>query len=361
MISDMDRERQFDDILDVASGDVEALLAAARQLERRDEKMSADLRLIAFLCETTPSKAEIDSARLRVGQRLTRDILAAPLDEDARKLALRPLRLSEPPETTPDAVVSTRAAEPSSAGNTSPSITASSPRMSRDWLRISQSVIFWAVAAATLFLALGMGLTLASAQSLPESPLYGIKRAEEAIMLALPLDANARAQTLGMIAIRRLQEAQAEASAHHDAQAKALLSQYNDDMRQLIMLAASVKAQHGDSGAITAQIAQALQAQQAIQQSAVTTSDTTFKQALANSSAAIATSLQQQNISLPSANSGAGPNGGDNPGGVTGTPTASPTPTTSPTPTASPTPSSHGHGHGHGHGSANPSGSSANP
>ncbi len=339
MIPEMDRERQFDSILDAAENDGEALIAAARQIERRDAEVSADLRLLAQLLNVAPSRGEIDSARLRVGQRLTHDIFASNGNEDAQKHALRTLRLSEPPEPILTPVES--ASETAS--------TTSTPRAARIPRRMPRMrrIFIGTAAAAALLLAFGVGLTAASAQSLPESPLYGIKRAEESFLLALPLSDSARAWTLSMAAQRRLVEAQSEAIAGHNTEALALLRQYDEDMQSLIMLAASINAQHGDSSAVTEQILVILQMQQTIQQSTIEFKDSVFSQALKDSAATITATLQEQNVTLPSTKSGAGQNSGKSHSG-----TATPTPTIGPTPTPPGSSGTHGHGHGHGNNSS---------
>ena len=344
MISKMDREGQFNSILDSAEGDADSLLFAARQIERRDADLSANLHLLAQLRQTAPSRAEIDKARLRVGQRLTRDIFADPDDVGAQERALRQLRLSEPPETAVYPAISMRDATSAPTPSASPTPTLAYPK--RTFTR--RRVIMGTAAAAALFLALSAGLTAASAQSLPESPLYNVKLAEESILLAFPQSDNTRAQTLSMIAERRLMEAQAEANAHHDSEATTLLSQYNGDMRQLIMLAASVNQQHGDSSAITAQIAQVIQTQQTIQLAAAAQGDSTFTQALSDSAATVSVTLKKQNVTLPGANGNAGQNNGKGHGGV-----SSATPTIGPTPTPPGSSGSHSHGHGNGNGIGN--------
>jgi hypothetical protein len=336
----IDRERQFDSILDASMGSGDMLLAAARQIQPRDAEMSTNLRLIALLHETAPAKSEIDAARLRIGQRLTREIFVDPSDEEAQKRAIRPLRLSEPPETPlypTESNITTATSIPAQAV----------PRMVARliWTPRRRRVLIGAVAAATLFLALGVGLSTASAQSLPDSPLYSVKRTEESILLSLPVGDSTHAQMLSMVAQRRLAEALAETKARHDTEAQTLLSQYNDDMRQLIMLAASVNAKNGDSSAIIAQITLTLQTQQSILRSAAAEGDTPFTQALKSSEATITATLKQQHITLPSINEVTGEDNGKGHNAV-----ATTTPTIGPTPTAPGASGSHGHGHSNNHG-----------
>ncbi|HEU0028944.1 MAG TPA: DUF5667 domain-containing protein [Ktedonobacterales bacterium] len=360
MTRDTDRERRLDAILTAAEGDAGAVRAAARQIQQRDGGLAADLRLVAQLHETMPARAEIDAARLRVGQRLTRDIFGAPPDEGAAAYRLRPLRRSEPPETilARDIAEHTRAITTPSLAPTAPGMPprALYGRRRSQWRR----ALLATATAAGLFLAIGGGVTAASAQSMPESPLYSIKRAEESILLALPLSDDSRAEALGMVAQRRLGEAQSEASEFHDAEVSTLLNDYSGDMRQLIMLAASVNERGGDDSNIMTQIAKVMDAEQAIEQRAAAQGLTAFSQALSATTDNIAATLKQHHIDLPGAN---GDNGKDNGKGHGDPPKATPpagnaTPTVGPTPTAPGSGGTHG-GSGHGNGNGRTTGDSA--
>jgi uncharacterized protein DUF5667 len=349
MAPDIDRERRLDAIITVAEGDVGAVRAAARQIQGRDGDLAADLRLIARLRETAPIRVEIDAARLRVGQRLTRDIFASAGAGEA-EYPLRPLRRSEPRETE-TIPAQARTARASTVPSLTPTLPGTLPgasygrRRSR-WRR----AVLTATAAAALFLAVGGGVTAASAQSLPDSPLYGVKRAEESILLALPLSDDLHAEALGMIAQRRLDEAEAEASQLHDTEVTVLLSDYNGDMRQLIMLAANVSARGGDDSNITAQIAKILASAQAIQQDAAAHGLTAFSKALGATADNIAATLTEQHIKLPGMNGSNGQNNGKGHGvPPKATPTVGPTPTP---PGSSGTHDGGGNGSGHGNGSS---------
>ena len=345
MISDMDRPQMFNDILDAAEGDPEALRAAARQMSTHDGELAEDLHLAALLRDVAPARSEVDSARLHIGQLLTREILADPASDEARHIPFRPLRLSEPPNFAGEPVASAETA-PDSAR---PATQAASPTRAPGAWRLSQRrTVASGAAAAALFLALTVGLSIAAADSLPDSPLYGLKRGEETVLLTLPLDENTHARALGMVALRRLTEAQAEARAHHDTQATALLTQYSGDMVQLITLAATIQAHKQDSSAVTAQISQLVQAQSIVMQSAPALGDSAFSAALSSSVTIVQATLAQQHVNVPGMN-------GQNPGkDHSGQPTPTPSPTQSPTPTPSGTPTpSHGHGHEHSGASAN--------
>lgn len=342
MIPEMDRPQRFNDILDVAGSDPEALLLAARQIHDGDEELAGDLRLAALLRGVMPDKSEVDSARLRIGQMLTREVLADPANSDARHMPFRPLRLSEPPDFEPQVVDRQDGARAASLPTSRGAAVARFIRM--PW---RQMLVRGGVAAA-LLLALTAGLSFAAAGSLPESPLYGLKRGEETLLLALPLDENSHARALTMVAMRRLQEAEAEAQEHQDAKATALLAEYNSDVVQLITLAATIQAHNEDATAVTDQISQIVQAQTVVVNSATTLGDTAFTNALTVSVATIQTTLKQQHVVVPGMggqNTGKGHQVQPGP-----TPTPSPTPSPAPTGTPAPTPTpggSHGHGHGH--------------
>ncbi|MFQ5860869.1 MAG: DUF5667 domain-containing protein [Dehalococcoidia bacterium] len=66
----------------------------------------------------------------------------------------------------------------------------------------------WAMAAASLILALslGAGTVAASGGSMPDQPLYPVKRVVERVQIALTLDQEAKAQRYAHLAEQRLQE-----------------------------------------------------------------------------------------------------------------------------------------------------------
>jgi hypothetical protein len=362
MVHDMERQRQFNDILDAADGNAGALITAASMLDERDAAMAANLRLIAQLRQIAPPRSEIESARLRIGQRVTREVFGDISDEDARMAPLRSLRLSEPPAPDDQSLADllNKARAHAARAHAAPAHTLTGAHVSAVgprnplWRHVRKRAAMGAFAAATLLLALGVGLSYASADSLPGSPLYGLKRGEESLMLVMPQSVESHARTLSMIAVRRLVEAQAESRAHHDTQAKMLLQQYNDAMNQLIGLAATIKSQHGDNSVVTAQILQVLAVQATIQQTTIYTNDPVFASALENSVAQVQRALDQSHIATPNAN-GANPNSekdhGNQPNSApTPSPTVAPTsaPTASPTPSPSPSPTpSNRHEHGH--------------
>ncbi|HEX9037198.1 MAG TPA: DUF5667 domain-containing protein [Ktedonobacterales bacterium] len=338
----LDRTQQLNEILDEAENSPGALQSAAQRIQTHDPELASDLRLIAALRNVAPARPEMETARLAIGQRLTREILAES-GGGAEPASLRTLHLSEPP--MPE-VTATNALAPSLAARASIII-----RPVARWARQRKRAVISIAVAAAILLAVGVTLSMASVDSLPGSPLYGLKLSEESFLLALPLGPDAHAQVLSMVAMRRLHEAQAEAQAHHDAEAQSLLNQYNQDMIQLITLAASVNAHDGDSSAITAQISQLVLTQDSILRSSTTMGDSLFQQALSASAATVQQTLQQQHIALPNGNAQ------NNDKGRSPQPTATATATPTPSPQATPTPpgvsGSHGHGHHHGGGGSN--------
>jgi hypothetical protein len=374
-----DRERQFDDILDAAGGDSNALRDAARRVARHDLELSADLDFVARLSGIMPSRAEIDSARLAVGQRLASAILAGAGEEAARNGARKQLRRSEPEPYRPGHDGGSQAASASAGGalippttttkitSTEPIQRTSSPPAALPRRAVTRGRVFLsAVAAVIALIALGAALTALSASSLPESPLYSVKRAEESVLLAFPLDGASQARVLSMVALRRLTEAQDEAIVGRDREAEILLDQFNDDVRQMIRIAAKASGNASERRAITMQIANVLKVQDVVRNEAQTRGNAAFSQALSASAVALATTLQQSNVTLPSAdnNSSQYPNGSS--GGMTPQPNATPATPSPGGPNASPSPSpgqptptvcpGHGKGHG-GSGSASCGGS----
>lgn len=362
MSSRMERERQFDDILDAAEGDTDALRDAALRARRHDPELGDQLTLIAQLTALKPSRAEVSDARLRIGQRLASAILAGAGEDAALSQPHRQLRLSEPEAFQPDRpdfvnertlanVVPTLA-----AGAAPPLVTPIARRnMSPSRRRLAMSAL--AIAALVIFIA---GLTALSVSSLPESPLYGVKRTEEAALLALPLDHVSRVQVLSMVALRRLTEADDESEAGRESRATELIHEFSSGVQQMIMIALSPQNDATVRQVIAQQIADVMQAQTNVRQNAIRRGDTTFSKALSASQTTIQTNLQLNHITLPPPDNnvvnGSPTSGVTTPSGAPGgVATPSSIGTVTPTaPAATCTPgSSHGKGGGNGGGSNN--------
>jgi hypothetical protein len=84
-----------------------------------------------------------------------------------------------------------------------------------------------ALAAAAILVLVGAGATNAAASSLPDDPLYGVKRLSEVVQVALTLDDVARMQLLSQLADRRLAEL-AEIAKHRRSGASTATQEYAD-------------------------------------------------------------------------------------------------------------------------------------
>jgi hypothetical protein len=362
MSSGTERERQFSDILDSAESNADALRDAALRARLNDPELSDHLALVAQLAALKPSRAEVSDARLRVGQRLSSAILAGEGEAAALSEPQRQLRLSEPEVFHPNRPDCSN--ERSLAHETlNVAVRAMPPLVALIARRSMPPARRWLAAGALVVTALivfATGLTALSALSLPESPLYGVKRAEETILLALPLDHVSQVRILSMVALRRLSESNDESEAGRDRRATELVHEFNADVKQMIVIAISPQNDIRSRQVIAQQIADVLQAQTNVRQSAIKRGDKAFSQALTDSQATIQSNLQLNHITLPPPDdtvvSGSPTSGSMAP---TGTPSGAATPSNlgTATPTAPPaicTPSSsHGKGHDSGGGSNN--------
>ncbi len=216
-----------------------------------------------------------------------------------------------------------------------------------------------AICAAMLALVL-MGAwtaTVASADALPGSPLYGVKRADENFQLRIAWSSQMRSQALAQIALHRLDEARAEAARGNEAEALMLMNESDAATRQLIDLAVSLKRDHQNDTAAQNALAATLSAEYDALHQAQNDGQTTLAQALS-----VSVADQQQVMSAsdiktpPSATPGpSSPANAPHPAHTPhATPSAHPTPPTHPTPPAHPTP---GSGNGNGNGTNNGNGS----
>lgn len=368
----------FDRLLDDADAHAVPLRTQARRAGERAAGVADDLALLAALREVAPLPREVEAARKRVGARLA-DALLAEVATPAKTVAAAPLT---------QATQATRAT--GAAGAARPRLRlvsqseAPQPPVTR---RAAHPLRRLALVAAILLAATGglAGVSNAAAQALPESPLYGVKRAEESVSLTLARTDVGRGQVLGVIAQHRLGEAAAEADQRRGDEARSLLTQFDAALRQLITLTAQAQAHHEDTGPLTQVIQETLQDAQSAQRHAAQRGDTSFAQATQASMAAAGTQLQSAGVTLPSsAATDQPPRGG--PGAATRTPgakmthtpgdgngeggkpvetpnpaapgTASATPSTTPSTTPSVTPSptatpGHGNGKGGGTGGGN--------
>jgi hypothetical protein len=166
-----------------------------------------------------------------------------------------------------------------------------------------------------------MGASMASAHALPESPFYGVKRAEEATLLALAWNDDSKGQTLAMIAHHRITEAVAEADQGHDAEARALLAQFDTALGQLIDLTAHAQAIHENASSLTSAMQTTLEAERNAAAQAAAHGETAFAAAANVSVQAASDHIQQAGVDVPgksnqssSNNKGSGKSGGNSGG-----------------------------------------------
>jgi hypothetical protein len=185
-----------------------------------------------------------------------------------------------------------------------------------------------AIAAAVLVVcsALGWGVNTVAAAALPGDPLYGVKRAQEAIALATALGDASRGERLVAIADHRLTEASAEADRGNDGQARALAQEFSGDIQQVIALSATMSDKGEDNrpvlAALAAELARAAQAQS----SAASHGHAGFAKTLGTDLQAANQGIDDHHIKLPNDHGRGGPG---------------PQPTETPEPKGHPTP---GHG-----------------
>ncbi|HZC77102.1 MAG TPA: DUF5667 domain-containing protein, partial [Ktedonobacterales bacterium] len=158
-----------------------------------------------------------------------------------------------------------------------------------------------ALAAAVLLVcALGIWQTLnAAGASLPDSPLYAVKRGTEWIALTSAWSDQRRGEVLASIAAQRLAEACAAAARHDDALVRSLTGELNSTMRDLISLTARMKAKHEDTTVVARALARDLGAEYAALQLARQSGQTALAQALNTSTVAQQKAIKQYKLSLP--------------------------------------------------------------
>lgn len=293
-LDDNQQARLFDALLEDAERWRVAPRAQSRRAAELDDEVAEDLALVAALRDVTPGRGEVEFARSRVGQRLAEMMRteSAPSEaawDDGARVA--PWEVAAPP-TTPMSRPYRSARAQRIWRQTQPAQT------TRARIPLSRMI---AGVAALLILAFGLlaGASVASAQALPESPLYAIKRAEETTLLALSWTDQSKGQTLMMIADHRITEAMAEAGLQHTTEARALLGEFNTALSQLIDLTAHANAAHEDSSSLTRAVQVTLEVEQNAAAQAAAQGETTFAQAAQTSAQAAVTHIQQAGIALP--------------------------------------------------------------
>lgn len=101
-----------------------------------------------------------------------------------------------------------------------------------------------ASAAAAALVILAGGLVYASSDSLPQSPLYGLKRAAESVQLALTFDSEGKARLHYRLAQKRLAEAKSMANVGEKKTAVRIYKEAEDSLEQAKKIA---KTMPGDN------------------------------------------------------------------------------------------------------------------
>ncbi len=171
------------------------------------------------------------------------------------------------------------------------------------------------------------GASVASAQSLPESPLYNVKRAEESLQLDFATTNNAKGAALAVIANHRLTEAAAEADQGRESEARTLLLQFNVALDQIIDLTAQAQSAHQNADTLTRAVQTLLTAEENSAARATAHGESRFATAARAGAQAAHAHIQSSGVTLPgspaqngagSAGQGAGNSAGNGNGGNSG-------------------------------------------
>lgn len=289
---DLEHALRFAELLDAAEARQARPRVRPSQAPYLPHDLGVDVELVGRLRSVTPSTRELATARAHVAQQLA-EAMRMELDDTApMPVALRSsLRLVSP--TGDDAATERRATR--------------QPRSGSIWVGMRRIGL---VAAVLFILCAGLfsGLSAAAASALPESSLYGVKRADEATLLAVAWNDSLRGQALATIAGHRLNEAAAEADAGRMIPARTLLGQFDSAVSQMVTLTASVQSRHQDASALVTSLRQTLQAEQAADHHARSKGQASFDAALQASVSVLTVELRQHSVNLTNAPNGA-PNG----------------------------------------------------
>lgn len=338
-MSDLDDHQQgqlFDALLSDADRWNMAPSAQARRAAETDATVADDLALVAALRELAPARSETEAARTRVAQSLAEVMRAEP--GRAAGGRLRGARAWLRAVTAPPARVARSFATPLLANEATTARSANGARRGR-------AAAFGAMALIIIAMLLG-GATVASAQSLPESPLYNLKRAEETLQLDFATTDSAKGAALETIATHRLTEAVAEADQHRDTEARALLQEFDAALSQMIDLTAQAQSEHENAGAIANAVQTLLTAEENSAARATKRGELAFAAAAMAGAQAAHAHIQAAGVTLPgspsqngaghgagSSSNGKGSGKGSNSGkgsGSSAQPTVEPKPTHTP-------------------------------
>jgi len=185
-----------------------------------------------------------------------------------------------------------------------------------------------AVAILVAVVLIGGGTIVASAESLPDHPLYPVKRAVESARLLLAVSPQSKAALHVEFASRRLNEAMAVAQKGQPDQAKELIQEYSSELLSAVVTLEKAAAQ----GTSVSEVSSELRGQVAGQQTAVENAPAILPDDALNSALDVARQVDGAlaELAAPPASGQVPPS----PLPPTGSPTPTPTPTERPKPAA---------------------------
>lgn len=296
--------------------DVASTASSQGEPPPQDRDLRDDLRLVGALRNMQAPHDEMRDARARVLVRLRGEMASTSADGDA------------------DTLVKTALPVPVS-------------RRRRPRTRRLARVALVAAAILLLACTAGWQISTAAASALPGSPLYGIKRGEETLVLDMAWSDQRRGEVLAVIADHRLSEMRAEAALQNDALVHSLAREFDSTMHQLISLTATMAARHEDTTVVAAVLGHELNAEYVALNTAMRNGDVILAQTLTATVQSERAAIQNSHITLPPSVVGTAVPGPGTP------PTARP----SPNPRPSHTPPA---GSGNNNGNGNNSGHSTN-
>lgn len=185
-----------------------------------------------------------------------------------------------------------------------------------------------AMAILVAVVLIGGGTVVASAESLPDHPLYPVKRAVESARLLLAVSPQSKAALRVEFASRRLNEAMAVAQKGQPDQAKELIQEYSSELLSAVVTLEKAAAQ----GASVSDVSSELRGQVAGQRTAVENAPAVLPDDVLNSALEVARQVDGvlAELAVPPASGQALPSQPS----PTGSPTPTPTPTEKPKPAA---------------------------
>lgn len=317
-----DDERLLERCLrEIDAGDLSVEQCIERHLADRPE-VAELLRSAVALRAVSLAPAEVRAAHRRVGHLLTREMVEEP------ERASLSMGFAHPRQ---------------------PHVMRDSSQWASQWAR------WWMLAGAAALLIgvlVSMGASTAAASALPGSPLYGLKRGEEALALRTAWSDERKGQVLLTIASHRLDEVR-RLAGRNNAEALRLTSELDATIHEAIRLVVAMNAKGEDSGRIAAGLAHTLDVESATQRAVRANGPPDLAQALQKAADGEQQAIHDQHVVLPdierprdhpTPTSGAATAPAGHGGGK---PDATPIPAGQPTPTAS---DKNGNGKGGGNG-----------